>query len=146
MPSPIGHFIAGVSAGWLVAGVPAVAEAMTGKSGLTANARTALRGAALFGTLAVAADLDLLVGARTRAGRYPLYAQLALHHFEALCPPDHKHLLGHGGSQRRCQRRRCRPQDAEHGVLQLPCLPPSRLGGAAVPWSHRPIVRVLLPT
>src|SRR5262245_45797296 len=49
MPSPVGHALAGLAAGWLVAG-PAE------------DRRGLLRQAAIFGAVAIAPDLDLLIG------------------------------------------------------------------------------------
>ena len=51
MPSPIGHALAGIAAGWLVA-PPDVRDR-----------RGAIRRAAIFALAATAPDLDLLVGA-----------------------------------------------------------------------------------
>jgi len=53
MPSPIGHALAGVAAGWFVD--PPAAR----------DARGALRRAAIFAVAATAPDLDLLVGAHS---------------------------------------------------------------------------------
>jgi inner membrane protein len=53
MPSPIGHALAGIAAGWLVD--PPAAR----------DARGALRRAAVFAIAATAPDLDLLVGAHS---------------------------------------------------------------------------------
>jgi inner membrane protein len=54
MPSPVGHALAGVAAGWMVQGTPPF------------RARTIwIREAALFGSLAVLPDADLLVGAHS---------------------------------------------------------------------------------
>src|SRR5262245_15983491 len=52
MPSPIGHALAGVAAGWIVA----PPERQQG---------TMLRRAALYGLIAASPDLDLLVGAHS---------------------------------------------------------------------------------
>lgn len=52
MPSPIGHALAGVAAGWLVCGTP---------TRLTVDT-PARRATAVFAALGVAPDLDLLVG------------------------------------------------------------------------------------
>jgi len=54
MPSPIGHVIAGVAAGWLVAGVPRRAER-----------QRAWVEAGVFGALGALPDIDLLVGAHS---------------------------------------------------------------------------------
>jgi membrane-bound metal-dependent hydrolase YbcI (DUF457 family) len=54
MPSPIGHFIAGVAAGWLVSGAPRRAER-----------QRAWLEAGLFGALGALPDVDLLVGAHS---------------------------------------------------------------------------------
>jgi membrane-bound metal-dependent hydrolase YbcI (DUF457 family) len=64
MPSPIGHAIAGVTAGWLVAGAPSgapdVAEAFAGKV-----PAAFWREAALFAALGALPDIDLLFGAHS---------------------------------------------------------------------------------
>ena len=52
MPSPVGHFIAGATAGWLVNAVPPAA----------ASPADRVRIGVLFGTLALLPDLDLLAG------------------------------------------------------------------------------------
>jgi membrane-bound metal-dependent hydrolase YbcI (DUF457 family) len=52
MPSPVGHVIAGVAAGWLVAGRPKAPD-------------TIGREALLFGALAALPDVDLIVGAHS---------------------------------------------------------------------------------
>jgi inner membrane protein len=52
MPSPVGHALAGVAAGWLVRGAPA-------SVGLDSSAQ---RDAVLFAALGMAPDLDLLLG------------------------------------------------------------------------------------
>jgi inner membrane protein len=51
VPSPVGHMIAGVAAGWLVAGAPLP--------------RARWREATFFAAVAAAPDLDLLVGAHS---------------------------------------------------------------------------------
>src|SRR5262245_18985816 len=51
MPSPIGHAIAGLAGGWLVAGAPR-----------TLRDRTSLRESGLFAALGMLPDVDLLVG------------------------------------------------------------------------------------
>jgi inner membrane protein len=54
MPSPIGHALAGIAAGWMVQGAPPVsARSDWWRDGL------------LFGTLGVLPDADLLVGAHS---------------------------------------------------------------------------------
>jgi membrane-bound metal-dependent hydrolase YbcI (DUF457 family) len=58
MPSPVGHALAGLAAGWLVDGAPAL-------SGLRVKER-ALSVALGFAALGAAPDLDLLVGAHSR--------------------------------------------------------------------------------
>ena len=60
MPSPIGHAIAGVAAGWLIAGSPKVAGTFPGKV-----PATLWREAALFGAFGALPDVDLLVGAHS---------------------------------------------------------------------------------
>jgi inner membrane protein len=55
MPSPVGHVIAGIAAGWLVAGRP------RGSAWRQAAAREAL----IFGALGALPDVDLLVGAHS---------------------------------------------------------------------------------
>ena len=55
MPSPIGHALAGIAAGWLVDPAPAAA----------AMHSDAIRAAAIFGLAAVLPDLDLLAGAHS---------------------------------------------------------------------------------
>jgi inner membrane protein len=64
MPSPIGHAIAGITAGWLVAGAPSLRSAgprvactFSGKA-----PATSWREGALFGALAALPDADLLFG------------------------------------------------------------------------------------
>ena len=56
MPSPVGHALGGLIAGWLVAGRGAPATAVSEPHAV------AWRRAALFGGLALAPDLDLLFG------------------------------------------------------------------------------------
>ena len=51
MPSPVGHALAGLTAGWLVRGTPTFNEKTTWT-----------REAALFGTLGILPDVDLLFG------------------------------------------------------------------------------------
>lgn len=60
MPSPVGHVIAGVAAGWLVAGVPKIAGLFRVKAPSTFS-----REALLFGALAALPDIDLLFGAHS---------------------------------------------------------------------------------
>lgn len=62
MPSPIGHMMAGVAAGWLVAGPAGPAAAV--RSG-RAMGGARWREAAVFATLGVLPDLDLLAGAHS---------------------------------------------------------------------------------
>jgi hypothetical protein len=52
MPSPVGHVIAGVTVGWLIAGSPKVPDTLG-------------REALLFGALAALPDIDLLFGAHS---------------------------------------------------------------------------------
>ena len=59
MPSPVGHALGGLAAGWLIAGV-ARRPAPTSRS--AARSHPAVRRAALFGLLGIAPDLDLLFG------------------------------------------------------------------------------------
>ena len=56
MPSPVGHFIGGVAAGWLVAGAP---EARPVRQRMTDP--TIWREAMIFGALGVLPDFDLLL-------------------------------------------------------------------------------------
>jgi membrane-bound metal-dependent hydrolase YbcI (DUF457 family) len=68
MPSPIGHVIAGVAAGWLVAGAPRLAPPVSTKVPGTFPAQvpaTFWREAALFGALGALPDIDLLFGAHS---------------------------------------------------------------------------------
>src|SRR6266516_2432485 len=53
MPSPIGHALAGIAAGWLVAPAP------------SGNPTSPLGRAALYGVVAVFPDVDLLFGAHS---------------------------------------------------------------------------------
>ena len=55
MPSPVGHVIAGIAAGWLVAGRPQGPEWR----------RDGIREALVFGALGALPDVDLLVGAHS---------------------------------------------------------------------------------
>jgi inner membrane protein len=54
MPSPVGHALAGLAAGWMVQGTPP-----------SSAKATWIREAALFGSLAVLPDADLLFGAHS---------------------------------------------------------------------------------
>jgi hypothetical protein len=74
MPSPLGHVIAGMTAGWLVAGAPSVAQKFLqqqkfwGKVAGTFLGKvpaTLGREAALFGALGALPDIDLLFGAHS---------------------------------------------------------------------------------
>ena len=62
MPSPVGHFIGGVAAGWLVAGAPEKSAVRPRFSD-----PTIWREAIVFGALGVIPDLDLLYGAHRTA-------------------------------------------------------------------------------
>jgi inner membrane protein len=59
MPSPIGHMLAGMAAGWLIRGAP---PSRAGASPLGADM---VRAAAPFAVLAAAPDLDLLINAHS---------------------------------------------------------------------------------
>jgi inner membrane protein len=61
MPSPLGHAIAGITAGWLVAGAPTHPSKVAGTFPGTRPA-TFWRESALFGALAALPDVDLLFG------------------------------------------------------------------------------------
>ncbi len=63
MPSPIGHLLGGIAAGWLAAG-PAPSDRFGLKDG-PGRASDMRREAAVFGALGMAPDLDLLVGAHS---------------------------------------------------------------------------------
>ena len=63
MPSPVGHALGGLAAGWLVAGATAVRA--PANSGRLNPAHPAVSRAALFCLLGIAPDLDLLVGAHS---------------------------------------------------------------------------------
>lgn len=68
MPSPLGHVIAGVAAGWLVAGAPRLAPPLSTKVAGTFPAQvpaTFWREAGLFGALGALPDIDLLFGAHS---------------------------------------------------------------------------------
>ena len=60
MPSPVGHALGGLIAGWLVGGISRSAAPRS-----RAISRPPWREVALFAGLAVAPDLDLLVGAHS---------------------------------------------------------------------------------
>lgn len=60
MPSPLGHALAGVAAGWLVPARPATCDRAPRRPG------RALATALGFAALGAAPDLDLLVGAHSR--------------------------------------------------------------------------------
>lgn len=68
MPSPLGHAVAGLAAGWLIAGAPA-RQISTSHRATPHNAHqpwiSTWRAAFVFAGLAVAPDLDLLVGAHS---------------------------------------------------------------------------------
>jgi inner membrane protein len=55
MPSPLGHALAGVAAGWLVVGAPSIVDPR--------ERPRALKEAAIFGALAMLPDIDLLFDA-----------------------------------------------------------------------------------
>ncbi len=68
MPSPIGHAIAGVAAGWLVAGAPRLAPTLSAKLTGTFPAQvpaTFWRETSVFGALGALPDIDLLFGAHS---------------------------------------------------------------------------------
>jgi membrane-bound metal-dependent hydrolase YbcI (DUF457 family) len=56
VPSPLGHMLGGIAAGWLVAGAPPLARS---------GGRGAARDAAVYACLGALPDLDLLVGAHS---------------------------------------------------------------------------------
>jgi membrane-bound metal-dependent hydrolase YbcI (DUF457 family) len=60
MPSPVGHVIAGVAAGWLAAGSPKLSRTL-----LTRLPGPFGREAVVFGLLGALPDIDLLVGAHS---------------------------------------------------------------------------------
>lgn len=72
MPSPIGHALAGLSAGWLVAGAPSGPQLVAGAADFRRRdwrqvcGRTATVTSVAYLCLGVAPDLDLLVGAHSR--------------------------------------------------------------------------------
>jgi inner membrane protein len=61
MPSPVGHALGGLIAGWAIAGAPDVRTTHWRE-----DVRTAVRASAPFALLAVAPDLDLLVHLHSR--------------------------------------------------------------------------------
>lgn len=68
MPSPIGHAIAGLAAGWLVAGAPRLAPLVPTKVAGAFRAKVPAmfwREAGLFGALGALPDIDLLFGAHS---------------------------------------------------------------------------------
>ena len=67
MPSPIGHAIAGVTAGWLVAGAPRGAPSVARVAGTLSERAPATfwREAALFAALGALPDIDLLFDAHS---------------------------------------------------------------------------------
>src|ERR671910_3229869 len=60
MPTPIGHVLGGLAAGWLVAGRSTAARDVRARSSWWAHARDSH--AALFGAIGAAPDIDLLFG------------------------------------------------------------------------------------
>lgn len=58
MPSPVGHIVAGIAAGWMVAGAPAAASGPRAAS-------PRWREAAFFGVLGALPDVDLAFGAHS---------------------------------------------------------------------------------
>ena len=71
MPSPLGHFIGGVAAGWLVAGAPALSSPPTKPQG------GLWREALVFGALGMIPDLDL-IGPFHRGPSHSLAAAVAV--------------------------------------------------------------------
>jgi inner membrane protein len=69
VPSPLGHMLGGIAAGWLVAGAPAIVR--------DRKRTAALRDAAVYACLAVLPDLDLLVGPH-RGPTHSIGAALAI--------------------------------------------------------------------
>lgn len=68
MPSPIGHVVAGVAAGWLVGGAPRLGPSLSAKVAGTFPSKvpaTFWREASLFGALGAVPDIDLLFGAHS---------------------------------------------------------------------------------
>ena len=66
MPSPLGHVLGGIAAGWLVSGVPRPASRTRTDVRATRDAAR-WREAALFGALGALPDVDLLFGAHSAA-------------------------------------------------------------------------------
>jgi hypothetical protein len=64
MPSPVGHAIAGVAAGWLVAGAGWIAPKFR-QGKVPTNFETFGREGVLFGALGALPDIDLLFGAHS---------------------------------------------------------------------------------
>jgi hypothetical protein len=66
VPSPLGHAVAGLAAGWLIAGAPALKSPINPTAPLANQPWIATwRGAIVFASLAVAPDLDLLFHAHS---------------------------------------------------------------------------------
>lgn len=66
MPSPVGHAVAGLCAGWLIAGAPALHSQPNSTASDTRHAWISTwRGALVFACLGVYPDLDLLIGAHS---------------------------------------------------------------------------------
>jgi inner membrane protein len=72
MPSPVGHFIGGVAAGWLIAGAPPVLSSRP-----TNHPRAPWREVLVFGVLGMIPDLDL-IGPVHRGPSHSLTAALAV--------------------------------------------------------------------
>ena len=85
VPSPVGHAVAGLAAGWLIAGAPALKSATN-----PANQPwiATWRGAVVFAGLAVAPDLDLLFHAHSMY-THSLGAALAVTLAVAALTPSH---------------------------------------------------------
>ena len=64
MPSPVGHILGGIAAGWIVAGAPPRADRGRATGSRLPIGRWAAE-AALFGALGALPDVDLLVGAHS---------------------------------------------------------------------------------
>ena len=64
MPSPLGHVLGGIAAGWLVSGAPRHASRATTEGSATRDSGW-WREAALFGALGALPDVDLLFGAHS---------------------------------------------------------------------------------
>ena len=62
MPSPLGHILGGLAAGWLVAGRSTAGEARDHGADPSSAPSRPSRDASAFGALGAAPDLDLLVG------------------------------------------------------------------------------------